>query len=101
MTDPGSSTPPVEDVVLTKGQALGKFNSLVLKANNFPSDNNHQKKFLSIAQAVLGSYPMSGGGGQPAKLPRRTDVKVTMTSLLPPPGITFTAEYLTKLLAQS
>eukprot|EP00171_Calliarthron_tuberculosum_P009115 IDg9115t1 len=60
MTDPRSSSTPVEDAVYTKQKAIAKHNTLVLEDNNFPSDSNHKNKFLSIAQAVLGSYPISG-----------------------------------------
>eukprot|EP00171_Calliarthron_tuberculosum_P017816 IDg17816t1 len=98
MSDSGSSTPPVEDAVLIKVPALAKYNTLVLKANNFPSDKNHQKKFLSITQEVLGSYPTTGKGGPPAELPRNFDVIMTIRSLLEPPAMTFMAKYFNEAL---
>ncbi len=84
MADPGSVSPPYENPALTKDQATAKYNALMLKANNFPADSSHQKKYLAIARAVLSTYLVTVNGGSAAHLRPAKDVKTIMTSLLPP-----------------
>ncbi len=99
MADPAFLSPSPKNPALSKAQATAKYNTLVLKANNFPADSSHQKKYLAIARTVLSTYPVTRNGGSAARLPPADDVKTTIMYLLPPPPVNFTAEYFNEALA--
>ncbi len=96
MADPAFVFLPPENNALTKAQVTARYNTLVLKATNFPADSPTRR---SIARAVLSKYPITEHGGSAARLAPPNDIKTTMVSLLPPPAGNFTLQYFNEALA--
>eukprot|EP00171_Calliarthron_tuberculosum_P004009 IDg4009t1 len=78
---------------MTAKAATGKYHRLKIKANSVVQTDEHFTKYLNVAKSVLGSFPMTGNGNGPARLPDPNGVSQLMSSMLPSPAQIYIEDY--------